>query len=142
MLRGALERGCLVLSSPILSGLFSALPFPFLPCLLASCPLEANRRDAALMEGRTPGELPRREPPSTRGISMLQRDCFSGERGESPICLQMCVLERGKIKPWRLAEPIFSRSRAREVVAQIGASPANCIDKIMKVFVCTCSCCV
>lgn len=29
VLQGALERGCLVLSSPILSALFSLLPFPF-----------------------------------------------------------------------------------------------------------------
>lgn len=104
--------------------------------------MEANRRDAALMEGRTPGVLPRRVSPSAREISMLQQDCFSGEKGGEPNLPANVHVGEGEIKPWHLAEPIFSRSRAREVVPQIGASPANCIDKIMKVFVCTCSCCV
>lgn len=142
VLQGALERGWFVLSSPILSGLFSLLPFPFSSALLARCLVEANSRDAALMEGRTPGVLPRRVSPSAREISLLQQDCFSGGRGRAQSACK-CACWRGENQTVAFSRANFLQEQGRrEVVPQIGASPANCIDKIMKVFVCTCSCCV
>jgi len=96
------------------------------------------------MEGRTPGVFLRRGAPSDGEIAALQQDCFSGV-GKSAICLQKCVLEKAKSNCC-VEQSQFPRrlggGGAREVVAQSGASQVNCIDKIMKVFVCTCSCCV
>lgn len=87
---------------------------------------------AVLVEGRTPSTVLRRVPPS-----LQQFLCWGW--GGSAVCLQMCM-EGGK------QSTAFSKASFLLQWEAMGwrmvFPKLNCIDNIMKVFVCTCSCCI
>lgn len=67
VLQGALERGWLVLSSPILSGLFSLLPFPF-SSLSGTLPGGSKSQGCCTDGGKDP------RCASQEGVSISQRN--------------------------------------------------------------------